>query len=445
MSLLDALFLDPHRDRRDVWIAARTDGIAGSGTLRDPYNGSTPARFDAIMRSLPANTRVALGSGTFLTRGYSDGAPAGYGWQPKAGQRILGSGIDVTTLKLVDAGQAGARYVAIGHSLATQGDPGVQVDFFEVSDLTIDCNLTSQPAEVSCGAVRIKGHHSRIRRVKAIQWGSHTLPQGCNVLSVVTADSYGVEPAIHDTGIEDCIVVDPAPDIFQETVLLEAGGWAEGMYGEVPFIRHCFVDGGSGHLDRSIRALSMSGCRGGIIEGNQVYNVRIGAGPIPNYSAASIVVRHNSLKHVLWGFSWDTGSLGQILLERNVIELATPTGPSAPPAGVQFSEPGSLPPEDFAFGNIIIRSNRIRCLPDSLWPGSAGRVSGAASLLVRDNLVADGPAQPFEHTHCDHVRYSNNRTPDGALIQGQDSGTGKKYDELETDAEDAFVLTVLKR
>ena len=38
MSLLDALLLDPAPF--NVWIAFRTDGIKGSGTASDPYDGS---------------------------------------------------------------------------------------------------------------------------------------------------------------------------------------------------------------------------------------------------------------------------------------------------------------------------------------------------------------------------------------------------------------------
>jgi hypothetical protein len=38
MSLLDALLLDPCRI--NVWISYRTDGVKGSGTQNDPYDGS---------------------------------------------------------------------------------------------------------------------------------------------------------------------------------------------------------------------------------------------------------------------------------------------------------------------------------------------------------------------------------------------------------------------
>jgi hypothetical protein len=40
MSLTDALLLEPYRDPREVWIALRTDGQRGSGTMADPYDGS---------------------------------------------------------------------------------------------------------------------------------------------------------------------------------------------------------------------------------------------------------------------------------------------------------------------------------------------------------------------------------------------------------------------
>ena len=47
MSLLDALLLDPAPFH--IWIAARTDGIKGSGTLNDPYDAGPAGRFDDIM------------------------------------------------------------------------------------------------------------------------------------------------------------------------------------------------------------------------------------------------------------------------------------------------------------------------------------------------------------------------------------------------------------
>ena len=52
MSLLDALLLDPASF--NAWIAYRSDGIKGSGTASDPYDGSTQIRFDGAMQTAAA-------------------------------------------------------------------------------------------------------------------------------------------------------------------------------------------------------------------------------------------------------------------------------------------------------------------------------------------------------------------------------------------------------
>ena len=51
MSLLDALLLDSYR--MNLWIACRTDRVGGSGTQSDPFDGSTQAKFDALMNAMP--------------------------------------------------------------------------------------------------------------------------------------------------------------------------------------------------------------------------------------------------------------------------------------------------------------------------------------------------------------------------------------------------------
>lgn len=60
MSLLDALIDDGllvaelGDPPKEIWIGIRTDApidrLFGSGTIDDPYNGSTAERFDEVMR-----------------------------------------------------------------------------------------------------------------------------------------------------------------------------------------------------------------------------------------------------------------------------------------------------------------------------------------------------------------------------------------------------------
>ena len=78
MSLIDALLLDPAPF--EVWIACRTDGLKGSGTASDPYDGSTAARLDARLReigTLMPRTLVHLGPGTFMEQCHRKTRPTG--------------------------------------------------------------------------------------------------------------------------------------------------------------------------------------------------------------------------------------------------------------------------------------------------------------------------------------------------------------------------------
>ena len=173
------------------------------------------SNFDSVLRELPANTRLNVGPGVFQTRGYAPNAYAS--WQPKSGQKIVGAGTGVTTIRLVGAGvvKVGSdlieqHYHAIGMNISPSGTTAATaVDGFEVSDLTIDCgmnrvNISSNPAQpqyveaqqlrgtdqypkIACGAVRVFGSHCRINRVKAINWGTKTLKEGCFVFSIVDA------------------------------------------------------------------------------------------------------------------------------------------------------------------------------------------------------------------------------------------------------------------
>ena len=75
MSLSEGLLLDPYR--MDVYIAFRTDGVVGSGTQNDPFDGSTQAKFDSLMRAMPIPATISsVGSTatvTAINHGYSTG------------------------------------------------------------------------------------------------------------------------------------------------------------------------------------------------------------------------------------------------------------------------------------------------------------------------------------------------------------------------------------
>jgi hypothetical protein len=276
---------------------------------------------DDVLNALPANLHVHLGptpaGQPFLTRGYADGVSGG--WQPKPGQKISGAGVDVTVLKLVPTAWPGAHFFVIGHAL-TAGDPAGPnlLDFLEVSDLTIDCNLSIPPGTaVACGGVRLMGNHARIRRVKAVQWGTNAVARPCFVLAGITGETSAGLGECVDIGIEECIVVQPAASVSDGVVTAlhvggqEGAGNAAEAYGKGPFIRRCFVDGGSPAAAVEYRGLSMGWCRGGLVEGNQVHNVRYGGPYQEQTSALDVIVRDNFYKNVAKGPYWKLGQLSE--------------------------------------------------------------------------------------------------------------------------------------
>src|SRR5439155_1928141 len=117
---------------------------------------------------------------------------------------------------------AGAHYFAVGHALSAGGAPN-PVDFAEVSDMTIDCRMGFSTTSVACGAVRLFGNHVRLKRLKAINWGTRSDDQRCTAFSLITAIA---DPAIYETvdaGIEDCVAVQPYQHNRRDATALHIG------------------------------------------------------------------------------------------------------------------------------------------------------------------------------------------------------------------------------
>jgi hypothetical protein len=188
------------------------------------------------MQEVPANMTVHLGPGVFETRGEAAGlatppdpGPQNPGWRPRSGQRILGSGMGVTTRKIVGATETNHHYDAIG----TTDD---YLDGFEVCDLTVDCNVEGQPSQqVACGAIALRGgcRHVRIRRVRAIHFGSKapgTVENGYYVENFVFYVAATPPPAVethgdtYDCVYEDCVAETPGPNNVHNSTIFHFGG-----------------------------------------------------------------------------------------------------------------------------------------------------------------------------------------------------------------------------
>jgi len=178
---------------------------------------------DELLRRLTrpvrqANLVIHLGPGLFETRGTA-GAVDGsatlgtQGWEVGPGWKIRGAGIDVTTIKLADARGAPdfTLYFVIGAQTWY-----LTADYAEASDLTLDCNAQGNQ-KTSVAAIYLAGSHTRVRRVRAINWGPQAGPESF-VISV--GGSHPFLPEITDCVIEDCIADQPGLNNTHETTIL---------------------------------------------------------------------------------------------------------------------------------------------------------------------------------------------------------------------------------
>jgi len=414
----------------------------------DPYDGSTATKFDTLMSgaSVPANSCVHLGPGIFDTAGYYDGL-SGSGFQAKTGWRIVGSGIDVTTLRLVTPATT-QRVYAIAHALSSS-----TVDSFEVSDLTIDCNFVpAQGTSWAAGAVRVMGNHSRVVRVKVINWGNKNTGTPGFVIAMLTGDPSNGVTGVLNCGIEEGIAVDPHASAAGPVTVLHVGGKEsasniEEAFGIGPYIRNCFVDcGQTTDFTKDFRGLSMAWCKGGVVEGNQVHNTRYG-GPYQTATGAQdLAVRNCVYRNVYKGPYWSMSAQGvqRLLVEGNSIEVAT----AAPNTEYAIQLDSTAVPPTYVHGNIIIRDNRVRYVDSGSGNGNGIRVYNAKNLLVRENVLdlsQAPPPYPLNCKNCGSVGYFENRTPAGVLLRGYNENNTTSYNELETEADEAFILGFIRK
>jgi hypothetical protein len=128
-----------------------------------------------------------------------------------------------------------------------------------------------------------------------------------------------------------------------------------------------------------------------------------------------------------------------------VVELATGSDGLI---GIHIDDNGLSPQAtDYVHGDVVIRQNKIRYLEgwfDPAWSGVGVKIAGAKNVIVSENVVECAPANPIKDFRCGTVTYFHNDTPAGALIQGYDGVANSKYSELETEAEDALLLTRIR-
>lgn len=152
----------------EIWIVQTASGSpGGSGTLTNPYTvpvGNSSA-FDTIVGSLPTNTAIHIGAGTFLTQGSDSSATVAV----NDGCSIEGSGMGITTIKVADNAWSSGDGTALTINTSNQAAGYHAV----VKNLTIDVNFANQGSGVDKSVgIGGPGHSIHIEKVEIIHLGS---------------------------------------------------------------------------------------------------------------------------------------------------------------------------------------------------------------------------------------------------------------------------------
>ena len=213
---------------KTFYLAPRTDGIAGDGTITNPYDVSTPAKWKSVFLAIPSYSTVRLLSGQYNIQ-HSNYQEAPY---YPAGISIIGDGIGKTIITgtLAPAtNPSGSQWYLIaidGERDGNGGNPYATMPRQKscvVSDMTIDCNWQNlRVVNSKCQAVSISGTENNvIRRVRAINFGGHWATGN---------ESFPIACDGDNSIIEECVVEQPVAGVGETdvyaTYLASGGGLA---------------------------------------------------------------------------------------------------------------------------------------------------------------------------------------------------------------------------
>src|SRR5262249_31648171 len=153
---------------------------------------------------------------------------------------------------------------------------------------------------------------------KAVNWGTKTSDKPCFALSVITADRTEGLVEFVNSGIQDCFAVQPSDstDNVGPSTALHAGAQNQDSPAEANglafYIRNCVVDCGLPTAAGN-RAISVSWCRGAVVESNQIQNTQYGV-HLDSAGLSELILRGNVFKNCLKGVFLNMGGLSSNLI-----------------------------------------------------------------------------------------------------------------------------------
>jgi len=114
--------------------------------------------------------------------------------------------------------------------------------------------------------------------------------------------------------------------------------------------------------------------------------------------------------------------VGRIVAERNIIALVLNflLHDTTSPVGISVSDSNRVKP--FTFRQVVIRGNIIRTVDNAVGASTtpvAIALDSCENALIQRNIVNVNNSTPVYHLNtCGAVKYFNNQTPTGLLVQG---------------------------
>jgi hypothetical protein len=344
------------------------------GTLDSPLDGSTAANFDENMSNLPPNSTIHILAGKYETEGQ-------FGWTVKTGQKILGSGIDVTTIQYANNESSSITIIDSWTNVCTNS---------EVRDLTIDCNYTSG-SYTYCG-IDLNGTQNAIRRVKVINTAAYD-GEGWGIVLQNFSIPDSVGNVIEDCEVSHYIGGTPGQDI--SSIAFNAGYAGGGMSGIIRNNRVIITNG----ISFGINGSDIHDC---LVDGNFIEGASTGYYGDTGGST-NILITHNIFKNCESGISQSGYYVRQnMTIAYNDLELATNDG------GLQWGIDLNPSASDIVYTNINIIGNTITWpIPGPFTYGAAFviDVAGVEGLAIVGNRIDETLTNDFAFVTGNYANY----------------------------------------